>query len=279
MTSKKRGVESMNIVGVPLPENAAAKIERVPIDKLFIDRRYQAKLSPSRVKRLQENYSPVAAGLLLVSARNNGMFAVIDGQHRLRAMQNLGATHALCVVVVGLSSAEEADLFIKCNTNRKRPKAIDVFRARLEANDPVALEIKEVVESFGYRIGFADKKPSKRGLVCVGALDMIYSRRGVDGLRKALAVVFEAWPDSALANQAIVIDGVNRFLAHYETEISIQQLIERLSKHEPAILLREARALTEVLGGQGPSNFARSILKYWNYGRRQENRLGDRFGH
>lgn len=36
--------------------------------------------------------------------------------------------------------------------------------------------------------------------------------------------------------------------------------------------------LTEVLGGQGPSNFARSILKYWNHGRRQENRLDNRFG-
>lgn len=278
---KKMHIMRMSLVGIigaPLPPNTTAEIEYVPIDRLFVDHRYQANLSPARVRRIQEAYNPIAAGLLLVGARDNGMFAVIDGQHRLEAMKNLGATHALCVVVFGLSLPQEAFLFKACNTNRKRPKAIDVFRARLVGCDPVALEIKGIVESFGYRIGFTDKKPSRRGLVCVGALDTIYSRRGADGLRKALAVVFEAWPDNTLANQAIVIDGVNRFLTHYEDEISIEQLTGRLSKYDPAILLREARALTEVLGGQGPSNFARSILKYWNHGRRQENRLDNRFG-
>jgi len=79
---KKMHIMRMSLVGIigaPLPPNTTAEIEYVPIDRLFVDHRYQANLSPARVRRIQEAYNPIAAGLLLVGARDNGMFAVIDG--------------------------------------------------------------------------------------------------------------------------------------------------------------------------------------------------------
>src|SRR5262245_7968887 len=82
----------------------------VPLDRLFIDADYQRPLT-SFVEEVTRDYDPAKVGTLLVSERDDGRYAVFDGQTRMEAMKRNGEPDAPCLVYSGLTEAEEAQLF------------------------------------------------------------------------------------------------------------------------------------------------------------------------
>src|SRR5262249_17136327 len=60
-------------------------IDAVPITKLFADRTYLRALAAPRVKTRAAPFAPRLLGVLEVSARDDGHFALLDGQHRWAA--------------------------------------------------------------------------------------------------------------------------------------------------------------------------------------------------
>ena len=85
-------------------------IERIPLSEICIEP-YQRVLNNARVKRIADNFDPARVGVLLLSKRGSHSYAIVDGQHRLCAMRQIGVPDAVCIVVVGLSYEEEANYF------------------------------------------------------------------------------------------------------------------------------------------------------------------------
>ena len=70
---------------------------------LTIAPEYQRGLSKTSVKRIEQNWSWRAAGVVTVSVRN-GTHYVVDGQHRVEASKNIPEiTHIPCLVFKSLS--------------------------------------------------------------------------------------------------------------------------------------------------------------------------------
>src|SRR5712691_10794744 len=126
-----------------------ATTEWLPINSIQIDMTYQRPLSPPKIKAIVAHFNVVAAGTLAVNVRADGSMFAMDGQHRLAAMKKLGIMLAECKVCRGLPIEQEAEIYIYCNTIRKAPDSLDVFRARLVTGDPVAIAITTIVEKFG----------------------------------------------------------------------------------------------------------------------------------
>src|SRR5215470_9900929 len=106
---------------------------RIPANKLFYDPTYQRLDKDGRIawaKKTKPIYDENLLGHLVVSARNNDRFALLDGAGRhLLVVEQMGLTDHVfdAIVFYGLTIAEEAKIF-KAHFNRRRMNTSDGFK-------------------------------------------------------------------------------------------------------------------------------------------------------
>jgi hypothetical protein len=137
--------------------------------ELHIDHDYQrTHVSNVRVNDIAREFSWVAFGVLLVAERPDGSKWVFDGQHRKLGADKRSDIQLLpCMVYQCSQRVNEAEGFLKSNTSRGPVKAIDKFNALVMAGEPLAVEVKHMVESSGYEI---NRTTGQFRVACVGAL-------------------------------------------------------------------------------------------------------------
>ena len=87
--------------GIPAKE-VEQRIECVPLERIVTEQ-YQRILNMKNVAGIVKNFDPAKLGVLVVSHRTDGTYAVLDGQHRLTALRRLGT---LCTALaLGLTGA------------------------------------------------------------------------------------------------------------------------------------------------------------------------------
>jgi hypothetical protein len=132
--------------------NQPGMLANVNKNILTVAPEYQRTASPSLIKSIKDSWDWRAAGVLVVSKRDNQHF-VIDGQHRLRAAQSIAEIDKLpCIIFDNLSLQEEAAALADINTRRKSMTSIDKFVAKLAAGNPLAVYVNNRVESQKFRI-------------------------------------------------------------------------------------------------------------------------------
>jgi len=267
-----------NVIGVhPEPPEfikRELKYELMKIEELNFDGVYQRKVSVDKVRNIVRQFDIGVVGALIVSKREDGNYYVIDGQHRISAMKLLNIESIMCVIHEGLTIADEARLFKKCNNTRKQPSAIDNFRADLIAKNPITLEINKIVEENGFRINITNAKPSesaKPAITAVSALTKVYKEMGSEGLQYVLSVL----KDTIYKPTHSDIAGMGIFVRKYEDKIDKNMLIKKLQKVTPVEILSKTRQMTEIMGGHLTTNYAKYILKVYNAGK--QNTLEDLF--
>lgn len=239
---------------------------------LTVDHRYQRAESPSMVKRIVENFNRDAFGVVTVSWRVDDTLAVIDGQNRLAAWKQLfDAKKVPCVVLVGLTLQQEADIFWHLNGRRNQPRPIDNFKAAVVAQQPTALAILALLHKYGLDIDW-DRHGVNSRVVAVGALVAIYGDDG-GNLDAVLRILTGAWKgvDSSLSNQFLY--GADRFIRRYRGEFNEADLIDRLSRVTPGELRKRALDF-KALAQDGKLTFALVIKSVYDY-KRRSGRLPD----
>ena len=99
--------------GIPAKE-VEQRIECVPLERIVAEQ-YQRILNMKNVAGIVKNFDPAKLGVLVVSHRADGTYAVLDGQHRLAALRRLGYDAANCIVLEGMTIRQEADYFRRQN--------------------------------------------------------------------------------------------------------------------------------------------------------------------
>ena len=102
------------------------------------------------VAGIVKNFDPAKLGVLVVSHRADGTYAVLDGQHRLAALRRLGYDAANCIVLEGMTIRQEADYFRRQNENKQSLRINDTFNASLWAEDAESLRIKALMDKYGF---------------------------------------------------------------------------------------------------------------------------------
>src|SRR5579872_6883673 len=185
--------------------------EWLPIDQIAVDRSYQRQPSSSKIGLIAKRFNLYAAGFPVVSLREDGQLILVDGQHRLEAMKKLGIASVECAVIRGLTVQQEAEVYTYCNTVRKAPAALDVFRARLVAGDSTAIAIQSAVEKCDLSIQFQSGRRLPNSIWAVTALEDIYKRGREALLEKVLFLATRSWPDDINALEAKVLLGIAWF--------------------------------------------------------------------
>jgi hypothetical protein len=252
-------------------------IELLPLGKLVIDRRVQrSTISKGHVRKIAENFNEGAIGYLTVSARDNGTYAVLDGQHRKAALELLGHGEGAlvpCDVRHGLSLQQEAALFLLLNT-MNNPLPLDKFLVRVIEGDPVALDISAIVNEAGWQVGDG----GRQGFIpAADALERVYTGRGLKhapkgsdpaALRATLRILTSAWGHDMRAVHGLLLLGTGAVCRRDGTAVDAASLSSRLAKHAggPAGVIGKAKSVAVGRGVQNAMSFV--IVQIHNQKRR-----------
>lgn len=201
---------------------------------------YQRKLKQSKVRKIIDNFVPDVVQIALVSFRD-GEFWVIDAQHRVKALEQLGYTEILCQVLTGLTYEEECKRFNLLNTGRTQLTANQVFHCRVEAKDKDSLEL---VEAFAkYKFDY-NKDCSSKDNNLIGAVSKFVKMQntyGIEMVDKVLRILRKSWLGDKNSLSSSIITGISTFLN--ENPYSDEDLLIYVLGHiSPMELLASASA-------------------------------------
>jgi hypothetical protein len=160
----------------------------VKVSDLLIDYSYQRQQSKSKVAKIARNFNYDALGVIIVSIRESGDMFVLDGGHRVAAMNLLGKSdeNINALVYFDLTLKQEASLFISLNEERTKPKRFDIHTASSSAGEVTAVEMDTLLENNNLR--FSDVN----GYGCVravGTVRKMIEKIGSDKLDRVLKIL------------------------------------------------------------------------------------------
>jgi len=243
----------------------------VRVDRLTIPDEYQRARVESTIRKVREELDPDALGALLVSRRDDGTLAVIDGQQRHTGLveQGYGDQQTKCLVYTGLSVGDEAALFVKFNKDRTSPRAMVIHNADVLAGDPIAVDLTEIAKARGLRFG----EGTTPGVVqAVTTARDVYVHGSPIALRRTFDTIVRAWGTQPEALGGEIIRALGAIFSRYGRACDENRMARQLSKEPPAILLKLARVEhAERRGGtQGDGRIAGSVarmmLRHYNKG-------------
>lgn len=226
--------------GAPAKE-VEQRIECVPLERIVTEQ-YQRILNMKNVAGIVKNFDPAKLGVLVVSHREDGTYAVLDGQHRLTALRRLGYDAANCIVLEGMTIQQEADYFRRQNENKQSLRINDTFNASLWAEDAGSLRIKELMDKYGFRHG---KSGQPMCICAIGALQRILRRFGDRTLELTLACIAATWPHDSTILRGEMLAGLGEFWRRYGEKLTVAQFEARMRKHLPMEMYQEARRRTQ----------------------------------
>lgn len=252
----------------PSSTRRASKVHQVPINKMRIPPALvtQRPFRKAHGDDLAANLDLNKLGFPIVNHRD-GIFWVLDGQHRVYALKENGFVNDMldCEVYENLTDAEMADIFL----GRDDRKAVDPFakfHIACTAGRKRECDIRRTVETQGLKVSH------QRGESCIGAvsaLGRVYDRDGAVVLGQALRTIKNAYGGDPDAFESHVIDGVALIFNRYNGQTNEKELAARLgdSPHGVRGLLRRAEAVKARTGNQKAQCVAAVAVEIYNKGK------------
>jgi hypothetical protein len=245
---------------------STSKYEKLRPSQIDVDPRWQRDLDETRARRMARNVNMARLGVPVVSRRNDGRCVALDGQHRIAMLKiaNMDSP-IMCDVQEGLSLADEAELYLLLNSDRKPVGAFDKFKARLVAKDAVALEIQDILKKRGLRVAKA------QGSNCICAIQAVeFIHVHYQNLGDTLRVLISWCEGDPSVYEGMIIKDVSFFLAHHP-QVSIERLAEKLQQFSPERLLARIRRTQGTLDDVPRGDAACKVLRdIYNKGARDK---------
>lgn len=245
---QREGQISMSeIIDCPKPAMYEQNIRRIPLEMIRTEI-YQRALNMKNVNKIVKEFNPAKLGVLVVSKHPEGSYAVLDGQHRLTALRRLGYDSANCIVLEGMSMQEEADYFRRQNENKQSLRITDTFNASLYAEDEESLEIKGLMDKYGFRFG---KSGNPMCICAIGALQTIIRSYNAQTLENVLRSIAETWPMDSTILRREMLAGLAEFWHRFAEEVPHARFEQRMANRAPAAMYQELTIRTK--GRTGPT--------------------------
>ena len=223
-------------------------IMKIALKDLYIDDSYQRILDIDWCRKQAAEYDPLLMTTLLVGDKNKqGKYPVIDGMHRTTILQMVGERHAECEVRHGLTEKQQAKLFDDYNFKRRPMKTLDRVKPRIRYEDPTIIDIKKIVERYGFCIVRNDTG-RRTYILAVDAIEKAYKKLGAVDFENMFKVINKCWGKNKDAVQKKLIDGLAHFIHQHRGDIDWAHLVKCLGRSTPNQILADASANDKVLG-------------------------------
>jgi hypothetical protein len=197
--------------------------------------------------------------------KRSGSFYIIDGQHRVEAMREIGWAdqQIQCQVYDGLTESEEAEKFLKLN-DVLAVSAFARFRVGVQAGREVECDVDRIVRAAGCVV---TQDQTEGAISAVGTLIRIYDRGGPRVLARTLRIARDAYGTAGLV--AASLDGIGLVCGRYNGELEDQVAIAKLSKIHGGVngLLGKAEVIRRSTGQARSHSVAAAVVEIVNAGR------------
>ena len=253
---------------------AQTLFDRVPIDKIFIDKTYGRTLDAANLRRILRGWDPLALGVVLLSLRPDGRYAVIDGQHRIEAARKMEISTIPARVYIDLSHSDEARLYRLFGIH-KAQTPLDRFRAAVAERQPMALKIKSIIEGMGLDVSTGYVGDGK--IMAMAAVTKVYERHGPEMLDLALRTLYAAFGRNYGGYSAHMITGITGFIVRFEAWCDWNRLVRRLQEEGLSELgqryMASKRAFGSAGNGGGGTDLSMGRVFHDVYNKRAQNKL------
>ena len=191
---------------------------------------YARPLRQWRVDYLITNFDRQSLGVLLLSLRQDGKLAIIDGHHRVRAAEFYGLQTMDALVYIDLTLEDEARLYRKFGDYLKQT-ALDRYHAGVAEKLPEYIAIQGILGNLGLHVPNALTK-TNHTVCAVDALIKVAKTYGPDNLGNTLSLLNDAWDGHHLAFRSSVIQGAAMFQARFADKKAYnrKRLVDRLNR-------------------------------------------------
>ncbi len=253
----------------------ASHQEWLVVSSLGVDPVVQRNLNMTWVRSKVPLFDPELLGLVVVNHRKDGTYKVIDGQHRVALIREVGwdDQQILCEVFERLTLVEEAKEFLGRNA-RISVRTFDKFRIRIAAAETGPCDIERIIRGLGLKL---DEQKRDGAINAVAALERIYNGAGMvakttspQALSKTLKTLRDSWGATASSFDGELIDGLGRVFLSFNGKIDEPALVTKLSKGKGggAGIIGRAKSLRDLKGGTVAKCVGGVIVEMYNAGRR-----------
>lgn len=248
-----------------MPDNYNRTIQRLPVNLLLIDERYQRNLSGKHVEKLFSKFNPLLLTTLLVSDRKDGFFYVLDGQHRRAVLIKKRIEYADCEVWQNLTVAQEASIFEGVNRDHHIVSAYDSYKARIFIEDKLALQLQRIARDCHVIIApFANN--NMHTFTCVHTIEYVLTTYGERILWLTFDFILNVWPEHRVSRNQTFMYGVGRFLYTYGNVLERRDVLNKMQSINPQKLMMDCRSM--VGNNQSGLAMAKILAAHYNSGRR-----------
>lgn len=198
----------------------------VPIGMMRVSPVAQREINRARVDKLASAFDLDQLGVPVVSHRD-GHFYIVDGQHRIEALKEIGwgDQQIQCWIYEGLTEEQEADKWLRLN-DTLTISAYDRFTKGVTAGRDKECDINRIVLALGLAV--ARTRTDDGGIAAVGTLTRVYERSGPAVLSRTLRIIRDAYGNSGF--EAPVIDGIGLLCARYNGALEDQLAVAKLKR-------------------------------------------------
>jgi hypothetical protein len=248
----------------------------IDITKIEVDYSYQRKLNVMRAKRISEDFIGIIQNNPIVNQRADGKYYVINGQHTVESLKQLGYNTVKCrICVPRLTVEQESKLFLFANKDIKATTTAEKLKSRYFHSDPDLIKIDEIVNRNGFTVDWENKNKKCDNVIHAVTKIVEIHEKGNCILERTLRIIGKCFKGEnykvdidALNNR--FIDGMAMFIERYYDIIDRESFLERLTKISPASIFQRADKLrvnniTRTTGG----SVCRALIDIYNQGRRK----------
>ena len=236
------------------------RVERVALSQC-VPASYQRVTNDNQVADIVKNFDPAKLGTLTVSLRD-GNYYIIDGLHRSKALRAMDYTHALCIVMTGLTYEQEAGYFRRQNQNKRAITTFDDFAAGLEEKDGECMKINDIAKANDFQIG---RGKGFFRISSIHALSTIVKDYGYETLDDTLCVLANTWSGIPNATRSECLLGTAEFVSRYGTAHFPERLRDKF-----AVIYYDYAEAMRVKGSIGSTTsrkkFCRILVEHYNRG-------------
>jgi len=225
---------------------------------------YQRPTNSTQVDKIVAAFDEAKLGMPVVSARD-GRYNLLDGAHRVAALRKIGYTHALCLVLSGLTYTDEAEYFRTQNQNARPLTRYNLFKAGLEAGDEMCVRIDEITRANGFVIGMGTERFNT--IAAIFALTTICAVYGYEILETTLSLIRSTWDGVNNATRREFLVGVAEFVQRFGGA----EFAERMRFKSIAAIWQDYLAETCLTNRQSSDPamrraFCRVLVRHYNQG-------------
>lgn len=253
-----------------------SRIFMVPINKMRVPPELvvQRPFITSHGNQLAANLDLNLLGLPVLNHRD-GVFWIVDGQHRIFALRenDLGNELLECEVYENLSDADMARKFLGRDA-RRAISPMAKFHVACTAEMARESAIRRAVETQGLKVSRSDEDGC---IGAVGALGKVYDRCGEVVLGQVLRVIKHAWGSDAASFHQSVIVGLGLLFNRYGARANEKRLSEALSLTHNGVrgVLRRAEDLRNKTGNEKSQCVAAVIVEMHNKRSHRSERMAE----